>query len=230
MNAELMQRGDGEFSTTLLAMAGHDLRQPLQIIANAHEVLGASLHNQHQRAALARAEFAAKKLTEMLGQLVEAVHLGTSRNRALVPVALAPILEELVAQFAEPARDRGITLRVMATGTALSHPVLLTGMVRNLIRNAIEYTPPGGRVLVAARRRGPELHIQVRDNGIGIHHAALSEIFEAFRRVNEFRPEGLGLGLFIVKRAADLLGHRVQVRSAEGCGSCFTVVTEGLWH
>jgi sensor histidine kinase regulating citrate/malate metabolism len=71
-----------------------------------------------------------------------------------------------------------------------------------------------------------ELRIEVRDTGVGIRPNALSAIFRAFQRVDESRPDGLGLGLFIVKHAADLLGHRVEVRSTEGRGSCFTVVAD----
>jgi len=107
---------------------------------------------------------------------------------------------------------------------ASSHPVLLTGVLRNLIRNAIDYTPAGGGVFVTSRRCGAELRIEVRDTGVGIRASALSMIFRAFQRVDASRLDGLGLGLFIVKHAAGLLGHRVEVRSTEGHGSCFTVV------
>jgi signal transduction histidine kinase len=97
-------------------------------------------------------------------------------------------------------------------------------MLRNLIRNAIEYTPPGGGVFVTSRRCGSELRIEVRDTGAGIRASALSMIFRAFQRADTSRTDGLGLGLYIVKHAADLLGHRVDVRSVEGQGSRFTVV------
>jgi signal transduction histidine kinase len=79
-------------------------------------------------------------------------------------------------------------------------------------------------VFVTSRRCGPELRIEVRDTGVGIRATALSAIFNAFQRADDSRTDGLGLGLYIVKHAADLLGHRVEVRSAEGRGSCFTVV------
>jgi two-component system CheB/CheR fusion protein len=102
--------------------------------------------------------------------------------------------------------------------------VLLTGMLRNLIRNAIDYTPAGGGVFVTSRRCSAELRIEVRDTGVGIRASALSTIFRAFQRADDSRPDGLGLGLYIGKHAADLLGHRVEVRSAEARGSCFTVV------
>jgi two-component system CheB/CheR fusion protein len=164
----------------------------------------------------------------MLGQLVEALQLRERSGDDLrFPVPMRPILEGLAEEFAEMARLKGITLVVTAArGTAFSHPVLLTGMVRNLIRNAIDYTPSGGSVFVTSRRCGPELRIEVRDTGVGIRATALSAIFNAFQRADDSRTDGLGLGLFIVKHAADLLGHRVDVRSTENHGSCFTIIAD----
>ena len=217
---------DSDFPATLLAMAGHDLRQPLQLITSAHDVLARILYSDEQREELARAEDATARLASMLGQLVEALQLHESSGDHLhVPVRLRPILENLGVEFAKSARLKGITFRLASVrGAAVSHPVLLTAMLRNLIRNAIDYTPPGGSVFVASRGCGSELRISVRDTGVGIRANALSTIFRAFQRADKSRPDGLGLGLFIVKHAANLLGHRVEVRTAEGRGSCFTVV------
>ena len=220
------EQGDSDFSAILLAMAGHDLRQPLQVITSAHDVLAQTVDGEEQREELARAADATAQLANMLDQLVEALQLREQSGDDLYrPVALRPILEDLAAEFAEAARLKGITFLVAATRCAvLSHPVLLTGMLRNLIRNAIDYTPAGGRVFVTPRRSESELCIEVRDTGVGIRANTLSTIFRSFQRADESRADGLGLGLFIVKQAADLLGHRVEVRSAEGRGSCFTVV------
>ncbi len=217
-----------DFSATLLAMAGHDLRQPLQLIVGAHDKLARTLHGSEQREELARAGDAIAQLTSMLSQLVEAVRLRERSGDDLhLPVQLPPILDGLAAEFAKPARLKGIRFRVTSGGgAALSHPVLLTGMLRNLIRNAIDYTPPGGGVSVTSRRCGPELRIEVRDTGVGIRANALPTIFRAFQRTDGSRPDGLGLGLFIVKHAADVLGHRVEVRSAEGRGSCFAIIAD----
>ena len=219
-------RAYGDFSATLLAMAGHDLRQPLQVITSAHDVLAQLLDRDEQREELIQAKAAAAQLAIMLGQLVEALQLrGQVAEDLHLAVPLQPILEDLTEEFANAARRKGITFVVTATrSVARSHSVLLAGMIRNLIRNAIDYTPAGGGVFVTSRRCGPELRIQVRDTGIGIHPTALSTVFGAFQRTNESRTDGLGLGLFIVKHAADLLGHRVGFRSAEGGGSCFTIV------
>jgi two-component system phosphate regulon sensor histidine kinase PhoR len=219
---------DSDFSATLLAMAGHDLRQPLQLITNAHDVLAQILASDEQQEQLIRAESATAQLASMLGQVVEALRLRERSGDDLhVAVPLRPVLEDLAAEFVETARLKGITFLFTATQyVALSHPVLLTSMLRNLIRNAIDYTPAGGGVFVTSRRCGAELRIAVRDTGVGIRASALSTIFRAFQRADESRPDGLGLGLFIVKHAADLLGHRVEVRSVENQGSCFTVVLQ----
>ena len=215
-----------DFCAVLLAIAGHDLRQPLQLIIGAHDKLAQFLRGSEQFEELARAADATAQLASMLSQLVEALRLrersGDDLHR---PVPLRPILNGLAAEFAKPTRLKGIAFRVTSSrGAALSHPVLLPGMLRNLIRNAIDYTPSGGSVFVTSRRCGAALRIEVRDTGIGIRANALSTIFRAFQRADESRPDGLGLGLFIVKRAADLLGHRIEVQSTEGRGSCFAIV------
>ena len=220
--------GHSDFAATLLAIAGHDLRQPLQIITHAHEILARMMHGDEPRKELARAHGAVAQLAGMLGQIVEALQLHELCGRpSLVPVSLDFALAEVAADFAEPARRKEIKFWVgPQQGAILSHPVLLQGMLRNLVRNAIEYTPLGGCVRVGSRRFGAKLRIEVRDSGIGIRATTLPRIFDAFERGNGEPGEGLGLGLFIVKHAADLLGHRVLVDSVEGHGSCFAIVAE----
>lgn len=221
-----------DFCTILLAMAGHDLRQPLQIITSAHEILRRTVQDDtgqddkvHEE--LARAEDATAQLVGMLGQIVEALELRERSSRHLrVPVPVRPLLNKLAAEFAETACRKGISLRVTAAGdAALTHPVLFASMVRNLIRNAVDYTPCGGSVSVASCRSGSELRIEVQDTGIGIPASALPRIFDAFERA-DVAADGLGLGLFIVKQAANLLGHRVEVHSVEGRGARFVIVAE----
>jgi CheY-like chemotaxis protein/anti-sigma regulatory factor (Ser/Thr protein kinase) len=106
-----------------------------------------------------------------------------------------------------------------------SDAVLLERIVRNLITNALRYTP-AGRVLVAARRRGRSVVLQVWDTGIGIPSQERERIFEEFYQTGN--PErnsrkGLGLGLSIVRRLAQLLDAPVALRSRPGRGSCFSV-------
>jgi signal transduction histidine kinase len=97
-------------------------------------------------------------------------------------------------------------------------------MLRNLVGNAIDYTTSSGSVQLGCRRRGPQL----RDNGVGISPERLARIFEAFERGDNSCSDGLGLGLFIVKRAAELLDHRIEVRSAVGRGYCFALLVRAV--
>jgi signal transduction histidine kinase len=221
---------ESDFVTTLLAMAGYDLRQPSQRIASAHDILGTMLCSAEQQHALVQAADATARLARMLGQLIEVLQLHERPCEGLrLPVLVGPILDHVTAEFDERARRKEITLEVTSTGgAALSHPLLLTSILRNLIRNAIDYTPRGGSVFVSSHRRGPELCLYVRDTGSGIRPDALSKIFEALRMAERGRADGLGLGLFMVERAADLLGHRIEVRSAKGRGSVFTIKTRSF--
>lgn len=215
-----------DFCVTLMAMAGHDLRQPLQVITSAHDCLAASLASGRERNHLACAELATSRLATMLTQIVDALQLREfARDLRNEPVALGPVLDDLASEFSSRAQSKNICLTIPRTRAAvLSHPTLLGAILRNLLRNALDYTPAGGRVLVACNRRGPQLHIEVRDNGVGIPSSELRKIFDGFQRCETSRTDGLGLGLFIVQRAAKSLGHRVEVRSAIGHGSCFTLM------
>jgi signal transduction histidine kinase len=120
------------------------------------------LRDKEQRKELAPAVLATGQLARMLSQLIDALQLQERpRENLRAPILLGPVLDDLVAEFGDPARRKGITLRVTtARGTALSQPVLLTSILRNLVRNAIDYTPRGGRVFVASRRCGPELRMR----------------------------------------------------------------------
>jgi len=184
------------------------------------------------RAQLTRAEDATRQLTDMLDLLVEALRLHESPiSDHRQPVALGPMLAQLASEFTEPVRLKGIRLRVVRANAAVfSQPVLLTGMVRNLAHNAIEYTPRGGRVLISCRQRGPQVHIEVRDSGVGIPADELAKVFRAFHRADATCSAGLGLGLFIVKRAAEFLRHDVKVCSTVGRGSCFAIVADAAPH
>jgi two-component system, OmpR family, phosphate regulon sensor histidine kinase PhoR len=225
-------RGEGElqrvndFHVVLLAMAGHDLRQPLQTIVSAYEWLARRLDSSSEQEYLRRGMFAITRLSEQLDLLIEALRLHEhSANIQAAPVALSPIFSRLCRDNEELANRKGLTFRAHPTGAAVvSEAVLLESILRNLIRNALKYTGPGGRVLVGCRRRGALLKIEVHDTGIGIPPDKFSQVFEPFHRLDSTRADGLGLGLFVVRRAVDLLGHSIEVRSRVGRGSCFSVL------
>lgn len=222
---ELRQAHD--FYTVLLGMAGYDLRQPLQVIQSTYDWLAHHLGSVPGRAQLQleRGERAIAGLAEQLDRIVGALRLYEhTASMKLSAVDLAPLFEALRAENHDFALTNGVEVRVLRTHNAVvSNAVMLDAIVRNLVRNAIKYTPPGGRILIGCRRRGPDVRIDICDTGIGIAPDQVPQVFEAFESLDTTRTDGLGLGLYIVRRAVALLGHRIEVRSMTGRGSRFSI-------
>lgn len=214
-----------EFQTTLVGMMGHDLRQSLHIIEGTYSLLRSRIEAAPQQVWLDRGERALRKLTDQLDCLVDAFYLAERSNALEISnVALAPMFWRLRHENDDAAIQRGIDVRVLATNAhVISNPVLLGCVLRNLVANAIKYTQPGGRILVGCRRKGTELRIDVYDTGIGIPEDHLPRIFDAFTRLAPEHGHGLGIGLSIVRRAIEVLGHRIEVRSVVGEGSLFSI-------
>jgi two-component system phosphate regulon sensor histidine kinase PhoR len=214
-----------EFQTTIVGMLGHDLRQSLHVIQGTYSLLRSRLEEMPQQAWLDRGERAVTKLTEQLNCLVDAFYLA-ERTDALdaSSVGLGPLFWRLRHENEDAAIQSGIDLRAVTTNAqVVSNPVLLGCILRNLLTNAIRYTEPGGRILIGCRRKGPEIRIDVYDTGIGIPEHQLPRIFESFTRLAPERSNGLGIGLSIVRRALEVLGHRIEVRSVVGEGSVFSI-------
>ena len=140
--------------------------------------------------------------------------------------ALDELLEQVAASYLPVAAGKGLALDVRPSGASVrSDRTLLGRMLRNLVENALRYTERGG-VRVTCHADGPTLRIEIADSGIGIPPDHLDRIWEEFHQVGNperDRTQGLGLGLAIVQRISGLLGHRVDVRSAPGHGSVFTI-------
>ncbi|VIO72956.1 Sensor protein SrrB [Bradyrhizobium ivorense] len=219
---------DREFEATLLAIAGHDLRQPLQIIQGVRERLGDGLRTASEQALLELCQSAIDRLGEQLDQLLIALRLSERGGHVkLSAVNLETSLRQVRREHEAAAQEKGLQIRVVSTRTWIKSDVLLLGAVlRNLVSNAIKYTEPGGRLLMGCRHFGNHIRIDVVDTGIGISGEHMSRIFEAFARIDVMCGDGLGIGLFIVRQAVGVLGHRVQVSSAVGRGTRFSIVAE----
>jgi two-component system, OmpR family, phosphate regulon sensor histidine kinase PhoR len=214
-----------DFHAVLLATAGHDLRQHLQIILNSYGWLSARATNNPERER-ARGQHAVMQMAEQLHQLVTALHIHQKTSQiAMVPVRLGRLFSIVGQETSKFAAERGVQLRVVPTRAMVaSDPVLLRSVIGNLARNAVKYTASGGKVLLGCRRFGTVVRIEVHDTGVGIPSERLHKIFEAFSRLEPTQSEGLGLGLFVVSRAAELLRHKIEVRSTVGRGSCIAVL------
>src|SRR6267378_2520317 len=215
-----------DFQAVLLAIAGHDLRQPLQIIQSSHELLGVGVRTKSEQDLLQTGQHAIDRLNGQLNQLLGALRLCEhSKEARLSPVALEPLFRQACHENRESALQKGIDIRVCPTGASvMSNALLLNSILRNLVSNAIKYTEPKGQILIGCRRLGQNVRIDVCDTGIGITREQLSRIFEAFTRLDSARCDGLGVGLFIVRRAIEVLGHRIDVSSAASRGSRFSII------
>ncbi|HWZ70494.1 MAG TPA: ATP-binding protein [Casimicrobiaceae bacterium] len=140
---------------------------------------------------------------------------------------LAPLFARVDAAFATVAASRGLRLRVVATHAWVdSDPLLLERILFNLVSNAVRYTDSGGAVL-GVRRRGASLAIDVCDSGIGISATEREHIFDEFYQIDAAERhgrQGMGLGLAIIRRLAALLHHEIEVDSASGQGSRFSIL------
>jgi two-component system CheB/CheR fusion protein len=147
-------------------------------------------------------------------------------RREMVDFPINAVLEQLRTQFTFHAAAHRLGWRVVPSSlSVLSDPRLLEQMIRNLLSNAVKYTNKG-KILLGCRRRGDKLRIEVWDTGVGVPEEQLHAIFEEFHQLDNPARElskGLGLGLAIVERLAELLGHTIDVRSRPGKGSVFAV-------
>src|SRR3979409_145664 len=158
-----------DFQAVLLAMAGHDLRQPLQSIQIFHNLLGIGVRTKSKQRLLQRGQHAINRLNGLLDQLLGAVRLYEhSKGAKLSPVALEPLFRQACFENEESALRKGIEIRVCPTGASvMSNAVLLNGILRNLVSNAVKYPEPKGRILIGCRRSGRNARIDVCDTGIG---------------------------------------------------------------
>jgi two-component system, OmpR family, phosphate regulon sensor histidine kinase PhoR len=219
-----------DFESVLLAIAGHDLRQPLQIVQSAHELLGMGLRTSAELKHLRSGQNALERIKEQLAQLLTAVRIKEHTVALkLKPVRVQQVLKEACGENEEAAIRKGISLRMVSTDAMIESDGLLLGAaLRNLVSNAVKYTEAGGRILVGCRHNGASIRIDVYDNGIGIPSEQMPKIFDAFTRVDTVRRDGLGIGLFIVRQALGLLGHRIDIASTPYRGSRFSILTPHL--
>ena len=210
-----------------LAAASHDLRQPLQTISLLQGTLEKRVRDEATLKLVHRLDETVAAMSSMLDKLLDINQLEAGVVRpAIVDFPIKSLLEELRTEFTYHTAAGGLDWRVVLSSlTIRSDPRLLEQIMRNLLSNAVKYTT-AGKLLLGCRRRADKLRIEVWDTGPGIPELELKAIFEEFHQLGNparQRTKGLGLGLAIVQRLADLLGHRTDVRSRLGAGSVFTI-------
>ena len=209
-----------------LAVASHDLRQPLHALGLFAAQLRGAAESSSREHLFERIQSAVTGMNELFDALLDITKLDAGvLTPELSDFPIEQLLQRIERTFGTIAEGKGLRFHVVPERTRVrSDIILLERILLNFASNAVRYTERGG-VLIGCRKRGRTLRIEIWDTGSGIPGDRLDEIFGEFYRLNKDRGAsgGLGLGLAIVERLAQLLGHRIEVKSRAGRGSRFSV-------
>lgn len=217
-----------QYKTRFLAVASHDLRQPLHALNLFVEQIRDNPDDNRRRQLENRISEAVTSINELFDALLDMSKLEAG---VLVPnvvsLPITSVLGRIERTFETAAANKGLCFRVIHSDAWVSSDaILLERILLNLVSNAFRATPEGGGVLIGCRRRGDLLRIDVCDTGTGIPKEAQSELFKEFFRLtppSTGKSDSLGLGLSIVDGLAQLLDHRIELSSEPGRGSRFSI-------
>ena len=195
------------------ADAAHELRTPIAAIRAQAQVALAASDEATRRHALEATLQGCDRASRLVDQLLTLARADAERPRAS-SVDLAEITRQVAAEIAPLAlaRRQSLVLEVASACHAQGDATLLAVLVRNLIDNAVRYSPPGAKVLVTLRRHDSRITLSVEDSGPGLDEAHLRRLGERFFRVAGNEQSGSGLGWSIVRRIAALQGAEVLAR------------------
>ncbi|MES1156877.1 MAG: ATP-binding protein [Alphaproteobacteria bacterium] len=204
--------------TRFLAAASHDMRQPLHALTLYLSALERRVEGEEARGILAKAERATQSLVRMFNTLLDLARIQADVVKPEISIfPLQDLIDRVIAEHPEaeiagPLPPTALEVR--------SDPVLLERLLRNLVSNAVRHGGGGARISV--EQRGVQADIAVIDSGPGIPEEDQERVFEEFVRLDgRAGAEGLGLGLAIVRRIADILGAKLELRSSTGKGATF---------
>ena len=224
-----IERAKNEF----LAAASHDLKNPIaSMLLSTDLVKRTGPLNERQESLMDRIELAAAQMHQLVKDLLDLAQTDLQINANREEIDLATIITAVHEEFLNQAdaKNQTLALRMLAAGQPLivqGESSRLKQVFRNLVGNAVKYTPENGRITITTESRDNEILIHVEDDGIGIPEDDLPFIFDSFYRVKDENTkyvEGSGLGLAIVKSILDQHGGQIEVRSEVEQGTCFTII------
>jgi signal transduction histidine kinase len=211
----------------ILAIVAHDLRNPLNVIASAVQLLLAEAPSpDQQRRVLRMTQRAATQMKRLIGDLLEATRLEAGRlTLDLADVDVSEIARDAEETFRHAAAARRVHLAVQAPGRdwfVRADAGRVQQAIGNLIANALKFTDAGGRVIASAEAADGEIVFRVADTGPGIDPLHQPHLFDRFWQARNGDRRGVGLGLAIAKGIIDAHGGRIWVESAPGAGATFS--------
>jgi signal transduction histidine kinase len=210
----------------LAASVSHELRNPLAAIVLHADLLEEELRQPSPESGAQMAE----SLTEIKRQVArledlvqDYLSLARVSTMERTPQNLGTAVETWAHEWQRLAAAQGVTLqldRLTHLGQAVFHESTLRRVVLNLVQNALDAMPAGGTLTLAGQSTATQVQLQVRDTGNGIPAEQLAQIFEPLYTT---KPEGTGLGLYIVREILTAHAGQITVQSAEGQGTTFTI-------
>ncbi|MFN3869561.1 MAG: ATP-binding protein [Hyphomicrobiaceae bacterium] len=232
LNVELTAARDAserasKVKTRFFTAVSHDVLQPLHAARLSISALIDGVGTEEHRQLAAQVDHALSSIEDLLRTMLDISKLEAGIVRPNIqPIAVRPLLNSLTVDLKPLVDAKGLKLSCHAGDVAiLSDPLMIRRILQNLLANALHYTKRGG-ILVAARRRGADIRLEVWDSGPGIAEAERERIFEEFQRgsssANANRG-GFGLGLSIVSRMSQTLEHPLDLCSRIDHGTRFAV-------
>ncbi len=211
------------------ADASHELRTPIAALHAQIQAAQLSDNKAERIECLAKALQGADRMAHLIGQLLTLSRLDETLSPInLEPVNLAEITQECCAELGENALSKNIEIGFSPEAHPVFHgsPDMLRIMLRNLLDNAIRYTPEGGHVEVALHltEDGQQVELEIADSGIGVTDKQLASLGQRFNRINPTMTDGVGLGLSIVQRVAEIHHAKVNFSRATTLGGLSVTV------
>ena len=218
--------------TDFVSMVSHELRTPMTSIKGYTDLLlmGATgILSGDQQKFLSVVKNNVDRLSILVNDLLDISRIESGRMMLLPKTMhIGKVIDQIIAAMRVRTMDKGLTLRSdvpPALSEVTADPNRVAQILTNLVGNACQYTPTGGEIVVSARAHDGEVHISVRDTGIGIAQEHLVKIFDRFFRADDplvQETPGTGLGLSIVESLVEMHEGRIWVESEMGGGSTFT--------
>ena len=201
------------------ADAAHELRSPLTALQVQLDMVARARSPEESRAALESLRAGMRRAARLIEQMLTMARLDPeAAGESFAEVDLGSLATAVAAEL-EPlaeAKRIALTLQRLDPVRLRGQPQALHTLIRNLLDNAIRYTPGGGQVLLSIENRDNEVLLQVEDSGPGIPPEERARVFDRFYRLPGSHAEGSGLGLAIVQQVAHAPGARVELGEASG--------------
>jgi len=222
---DMLDRLEDAFSTQrrFVDDAGHELRTPITIIRGHLELLSTDPAERSDTMRLVMDEL--DRMSRIVDDLLLLAKSEQPDFLDVHPLDVAEFTNDIAAK-AVALGNRDWTVAEASETVMIADRQRLTQAIMNLARNAVEHTTDGATITIGSREEGANVHFWVRDTGVGISHEEQQRIFERFARSRERRAkaEGAGLGLAILEAIVIAHDGRIQLESAPGQGSTFTLI------